>query len=67
MAMEIKFKLDTEKASKVAVAITAAYGLCRVSLDTGYPQLAAANAIAIIIINATLYAPHLAPKIKKSS
>jgi hypothetical protein len=59
--------LDTEKASKAAVAITAAYGLCRVSVDTGFPQLAAANAIAIIIIIAILYGPRPAPTIKKSS
>jgi hypothetical protein len=65
--MEIKFKLDTEKASKAAIAIAAAYGLCRVSVDMGYPQLAAANAIAIIIIIAIFYGPRLAPTIKKSS
>ncbi len=59
--------MDTEKASKAAVAITAAYGLCRVSVDTGFPQLAAANAIAIIIIIAILYGPRPAPTIKKSS
>jgi hypothetical protein len=66
-AMEIKFELDTEKASKAAIAITAAYGLCCVSVDTGYPQLAVANAIAIIIIIAILYSPGPAPTIKKSS
>jgi hypothetical protein len=65
--MEIKFKLDTEKASKAAVAIAAAYRLCCVSVDTGYPQLATANAIAIIIIIVILYGPHRAPTIKKSS
>ncbi len=65
--MEIKFELDTENASKAAVAIAAAYELCRVSVDTGYPQLAAANAIAILIIIAILYSPHPAPTIKKSS
>jgi hypothetical protein len=65
--MEIKFESDTEKASKAAVAIAAAYGLCPVSMDTGYPQLAAANAIAIIIIIAILYSPRPAPTIKKSS
>jgi hypothetical protein len=36
-------------------------------VDTGYLQLAAANAIAIIIIIAILYDPHLALTIKKSS
>jgi hypothetical protein len=56
--------LDTEKASKAAVAIAASYGLCRVSVDTRYPQLAAANAIAIMIIIAILYGPHLAPTIQ---
>ena len=61
--MEIKFKLDTEQALKAAVAI----GLCLVSVDTRYPQLAAANAIAIIIIIAILYGPRPAQTIKKSS
>jgi hypothetical protein len=41
---------NTEKALKAAVTIAAAYGLYCVSMDTGYLQLAAANAIAIIII-----------------
>jgi hypothetical protein len=53
-AIEIKLELDTEKASKAAVAITAAYGLCRVSTDTKYPQLATANAIALLVIIAIL-------------
>ncbi len=65
--MEIKFELDTEKAPKAAVAIAASYGLCCVSMDTGYPQLAMANAITIIIIIAILYGPRPAPTIKKSS
>jgi hypothetical protein len=65
--MEIKFELDTEKASKAAFAITAPYGLCHVSVDTGYPPLAAVNAIAIIIIIALLYGPRPAQTIKKSS
>ncbi len=65
--MEIKFKLDTEKASKAAIAIAATYRLCHVSVDTRYPQLAAANAIAIIIFIAILYGPRPAPTIKKSS
>ena len=30
-AMEIKLELDTKKTVKAAVAIAAAYGLCRVS------------------------------------
>jgi hypothetical protein len=61
--MKIKFESGAEKASKAAIVIAAAYGLCRVSMDTGYPQQAAANAIAIIII----IAPRPAPMIKKSS
>jgi hypothetical protein len=67
--MEIKLELDTEKALKAAMAITAAYGygLCRVSMDTKYPQLAMANAIALIIIIAILYSPRPAPKITKSA
>jgi hypothetical protein len=59
--------LNTEKASKAVVAIAAAYRLCHVSVDTGYPQLAVANTIAIIIIIAILYGPRPALTIKKSS
>jgi hypothetical protein len=59
--MVIKFKLDTKKAICAAVAIAAAYALCRVSKHRDSPQLAAANAIAPIIIIAILYGPHLAP------
>ncbi len=55
--MEIKSKLDTEKTAKAS-----AYGLCRVSETTAFPQLAAANAIALIIIVAVLYGPRPAPK-----
>ena len=65
--MEIKLELDTEKASEAAVAIVAAYGLCRVSIDTKYPQLAAVNVIALIVIIGILYGPCLAPKITKSA
>jgi hypothetical protein len=61
-AMEIKLELDTKKSAKAAVAIASAYGLCRVSESTDFPQLAAANAIALIIIIAILYGPRLAPK-----
>jgi hypothetical protein len=61
-AMEIKLELDTEKTAKAAVAIASAYGLCRVSETTNFPQLAAANAIALIIIVAILYGPCPAPK-----
>ena len=55
--MEIKLELDTE-----AVAIAAAYGLCRVSKSTDFPQLAAANAFLLIIIITILYSPRPAPK-----
>jgi hypothetical protein len=65
--MEIKLELDTENALKATIAIAAAYGLCRVSADTKYPQLAAANTIALIVIIAILYGPHPAPKITKST
>ena len=65
--MEIKFKLVTDKASKAAVAIAASYGLCCVSADTKYPQLAAANTITISIMIAILNSPRLAPKIKIAS
>jgi hypothetical protein len=65
--MEIKPKLDTEKASKVVVAIAAVYRLCRVSTYTKYPQLTAANTTALIIIIAILYGPHPALKITKST
>jgi hypothetical protein len=60
-AMEIKFKLDTKKATHAAVAIAAVYALCRVSEHSNSPQLAAANAIALIVIIAFLYGPHQAP------
>ncbi len=47
---------------KAAVAITAVYGLCRVSESTEFPQLAAANAFAPIDIVVILYGPCPAPK-----
>ena len=53
--MEIKFKLDTDKAARATVAIMASYELGRVSKGTEYPQLAFANALALIVIIATLY------------
>jgi hypothetical protein len=53
--MEIKFELDTDKAARATVAIAASYGLGRVSEGTKYPQLAFANAIALIIIIGILY------------
>ncbi len=61
-AIEIKLKLDTEKTAKAAVAIASASGLCRVSETTNFSQLAAANAILLIIIVAILYGPCPAPK-----
>ena len=60
--MEIKLELDTEKTAKAAVAIASAYGLCRVSISSEFPQLAAANAFALIVIVAILYGPRPAPK-----
>jgi hypothetical protein len=59
--MEIKFELDTKKATRATVAITAAYALCRVSKHSNSPQLAAANAINLIIIIAILYGPRPTP------
>ncbi len=55
--MEIKYKLDTKKATRATVAIAAAYLLCRVFKHSDSPQLAAANAIALILIIAILYDP----------
>jgi hypothetical protein len=52
--MEIKSELDTEKAAKATVAIVASYGLGQVSEGTDYPQIAIANAIALITIIAIL-------------
>jgi hypothetical protein len=58
--MEIKFELDTKKATHAAVAIAAGYALCRVSKHSNSPQLTTANAIALIIIIAILYGPRRA-------
>ncbi len=58
--MEIKLELDTEKTAKAIVAIACAYGL--VSETSESPQLAAANALALIVIIAILYGPSPAPK-----
>ena len=55
--MEIKFELDTDKATKASVAIAVSLGLCRVSKHTESTPLAAANAIGIIIVIAILYGP----------
>jgi hypothetical protein len=63
--MEIKLELDTEKTVKAAVAIASAYGFCRVSESTNFPQLAVVNAIALIVIVAMLYGPR--PVTKKSA
>ena len=60
--MEIKLELDTEKTSKAAVAITAAYALCHVSEGTKSNQLAAASALALIVIVAIIYGPCLVPR-----
>ena len=60
--MEIKFKLDIDKAARATVAIAASYGLRRVSKGTEYPQLAFANAISLIIIIAILYSTRSAVK-----
>ena len=56
VAIEIKFELDVDKAARVAVTTAASYGLRRVSEGTNYRQLAFANAIALIVIIAILYA-----------
>jgi hypothetical protein len=61
---EIKFELDMEKATKATIAIVAYYRLGSVSKGTNYPQLAFANAIALIAIIAILSGPYLAPKAK---
>ena len=60
--MEIKLELDTDKTAHAAVAIATVYALCHVSEHSEFPQLAAANAIALIIIIVILYGPRLAPK-----
>jgi hypothetical protein len=44
------------------VAIACAYGLARVSETSESSQLAAANALALIVIIAILYGPRPAPK-----
>ena len=55
--MEIKLELDTENTAKAAVAIAAAYGLCRVPEGTKSNQLTAANALALIVIVAIIHGP----------
>jgi hypothetical protein len=61
-ALEIKLELDIKKTAKAAIAITTTYGFCHVSKTTKFPQLAAANALALIIVIAILYGPRPAPK-----
>jgi hypothetical protein len=63
--MEIKFKLDTDKAARATVAIPASYALGQVSEGTKYPQFALANSIALIIIIAILYSNCPAPFAKE--
>ncbi len=65
--MVIKFELDNDKAARATVAITASYGLARVSEGTGYPQLAFANTITLIIIIAILYGTRPAPPVRKTT
>ena len=65
--MEIKFELDTNKAARVTISIAASYQLGRVSEGTEYPQLAFANAIALIIIIVILYGSRPAPLVWKNT
>jgi hypothetical protein len=60
--MEIKFKLDTNKAAKAAVAIATGQAFSCVSLATDLPTLTAANTLVTIIVIAILYGPRPAPK-----
>ena len=60
--MEIKLKLDIEKTAKAAVAIAAAYWLCCVSEGTKSNQLAAVNALPLIVIVAIIYRPRSVPR-----
>ncbi len=55
--MEIKLELDTEKTAKVVVTVTAIIGLCRVAERSENHSLAYANALAIIIVIASIYYP----------
>ena len=52
--MEIKLELDTEKTAKAVVTVTAIIGLCRVAERSENHSLAYVNALAIIIIIATI-------------
>jgi hypothetical protein len=55
LAIEIKFELDTKKATCAAVAIAAMYALCRVSEHSNSPQLAAANSINMIFLRTNMH------------
>jgi hypothetical protein len=59
--MEIKFELDTDKAARATIAITASYALRQVSEGTVHPQLAFVNSVALVIIMAILYSNRPAP------
>ena len=65
--MEIKFKLDTNKAVRATVTIAASHGLGRVSEGIKYPQLAFTNALALIVIIAILYSTRPLPLVKKNN
>ena len=52
---------NTVTTAKATVAIACAYGLAHVSKASESPQLAAANALALIIVIAILYGPRPAP------
>ena len=65
--MEIKYELDTDKAARATAAIVASYGLGQVSKSTEYPQLAFANALALIVIIVILYGTRLLPLVKKNT
>ncbi len=54
--MEIKLELDNEKTAKAVVTVTI-IGLCRVAERLENHSLAYVNALAIIIIIATIYYP----------
>jgi hypothetical protein len=65
--MEIKFKLDTNKAARATIAIVASLALGWVSEGTKYPQLAFAHSVTLIIIIAILYSNCLAPLVKRNT
>jgi hypothetical protein len=65
--MEIKYELDTDKATRATAAIAASNGLERVSKGTKYPQLAFANTLSLIVIIAILYGTRPLPLVKKNT